>query len=328
MAGLRLGWALDVFGQRHASIAALLTDLLEQWRLHPDTRPEGVSEALGEAFLWLAHNDARGYLLLGDPAVRPAFGPDAASGDPPWRRSDVHALVVGVDFYLPGEVAGAIYPPLRGCVADAREVALYLKAELGAPEGNVRLLTATRGDGGSPAEPPGQRPDYDTLTAALADLVAAARPETKCSSTSPATAAGCRPWCPRPRVRPASTSAWCRTTPTPAPACCGTSKIAAMVAGMAERGLYVTLALDCCHAGGALKAPPEQAAVRGVPFVNDPPRVADSAIARPRSSPPPGGRPAASARGAWCCWRPADRASWPWRRSSPAACAESSPGRS
>ena len=77
MAGHRLGLALEPFGQRHATIATYLTGLLEQWRQHPKTRPEGVTDALGEAFLWLAHNDARGYLVLGDPAVRPAVGPAA-----------------------------------------------------------------------------------------------------------------------------------------------------------------------------------------------------------------------------------------------------------
>jgi hypothetical protein len=70
MHGKRLGLALDVFGQRHATIASLITDQMEQWRKYPKTRPKGVSDALGEAFLWLAHNDARGYMLLGDPAVR------------------------------------------------------------------------------------------------------------------------------------------------------------------------------------------------------------------------------------------------------------------
>jgi hypothetical protein len=70
MRGKRLGFALDVFGQRHSTIATVITGLLEQWRKFPDTRPKGVSDAFGEAFLWLAHNDARGYVLLGDPAVR------------------------------------------------------------------------------------------------------------------------------------------------------------------------------------------------------------------------------------------------------------------
>lgn len=78
MAGRRLGLALESFGQRHAGIATVLTDQMEQWRQRPETRPEGISDALGQAFLWLAHNDARGYALLGDPAVRLPLQPQAS----------------------------------------------------------------------------------------------------------------------------------------------------------------------------------------------------------------------------------------------------------
>lgn len=76
MYGSRLGFALDPFGQRHATIASTITALLEQWRIRPETRPKGVSNTVGEAFLWLAHNDARGYVLLGDPAVRVPVEPN------------------------------------------------------------------------------------------------------------------------------------------------------------------------------------------------------------------------------------------------------------
>ena len=72
MAGQRLGHALESFALRYATIATILTGQLERWRLHPESRPAGVTDTLGRAFLWLAHNDARGYLLLGDPAVRAA----------------------------------------------------------------------------------------------------------------------------------------------------------------------------------------------------------------------------------------------------------------
>jgi hypothetical protein len=70
MAGKRLGLAMEAFGQRHGAIATLLTAEMERWRERPESRPEGMTDELGEAFLWLAHNDARGYVLLGDPAVR------------------------------------------------------------------------------------------------------------------------------------------------------------------------------------------------------------------------------------------------------------------
>jgi hypothetical protein len=54
-AGGRVGEAMEVFGQRWAEIAA---DLQEK------------ADATDKAWLWLAHNDARSYVLLGDPAVR------------------------------------------------------------------------------------------------------------------------------------------------------------------------------------------------------------------------------------------------------------------
>lgn len=54
-AGGRVGEALGVFGERWAEIA---TDL-----------GEAMTDS-EKAWLWLAHNDARGYILLGDPAAR------------------------------------------------------------------------------------------------------------------------------------------------------------------------------------------------------------------------------------------------------------------
>lgn len=55
--GCRIGQAMEPFGGRWAEIAA---DLGEE---------EGTDEP-EKAWLWLAHNDARGYVLLGDPAAR------------------------------------------------------------------------------------------------------------------------------------------------------------------------------------------------------------------------------------------------------------------
>lgn len=72
LAGRRIGHALEAFALRHATIASLLTEEMERWRRETGRRPEGATDARARAFLWLAHNDARGYLLLGDPAVRAA----------------------------------------------------------------------------------------------------------------------------------------------------------------------------------------------------------------------------------------------------------------
>lgn len=63
MSGSRLGAALEPLNQRYAELASLLCDELAD-------RHNGKRTAAAElAMLWLAAYDARGYLLLGDPAA-------------------------------------------------------------------------------------------------------------------------------------------------------------------------------------------------------------------------------------------------------------------
>lgn len=62
--GYPVGAALDFFNLRYAELASMLSSELEDLRSFPGKDPLALSE------LWTAHNDARGYALFGDPAVR------------------------------------------------------------------------------------------------------------------------------------------------------------------------------------------------------------------------------------------------------------------
>jgi len=62
--GHPIGSALEFFNQRYAELATMLTGELE------DVRFGKVPDPLLLGDLWTAHNDARAYALLGDPAVR------------------------------------------------------------------------------------------------------------------------------------------------------------------------------------------------------------------------------------------------------------------
>ncbi len=63
-AGKPIGWALEYLGQRYAELAAELAVEREELELGKEEHVELLCD------LWTARNDARNYVLLGDPAVR------------------------------------------------------------------------------------------------------------------------------------------------------------------------------------------------------------------------------------------------------------------
>jgi hypothetical protein len=93
MMGETVGSALDDFNLRYAEIATMLNAEIEEAEY---TKPDPVKLAR----LWTANNDAKGYAMLGDPAVRL---PLARDGDSTQERPDV--IVVPAS-------ATAITPPV------------------------------------------------------------------------------------------------------------------------------------------------------------------------------------------------------------------------
>lgn len=63
--GHPIGSALDCFNMRYAALSTELTNLYHEIGDRPSTR-----QAYELAELWTANNDAQGYIILGDPAVR------------------------------------------------------------------------------------------------------------------------------------------------------------------------------------------------------------------------------------------------------------------
>ncbi len=73
MRGRRVGCAMEVFGQRHGDLAARLAAVLEREKFGESTDDDKLAR------LWLATRETRGYVVLGDPAVRLSL-PPAAEG--------------------------------------------------------------------------------------------------------------------------------------------------------------------------------------------------------------------------------------------------------
>lgn len=91
--GSRVGAAMEYFGQRYAEIGAALSSAMEPV-------VGSASTDLSLLKLWIAHNDARSFALLGDPAVRlvpaapapaPAGPPDSSAPPGPSRTGDSSA---------------------------------------------------------------------------------------------------------------------------------------------------------------------------------------------------------------------------------------------
>lgn len=78
LAGKRLGYAMEAFNLRYAELAADLSDRLEQIQLHGEHYEDREL-----ANLWICHNDARNYAVIGDPAVRIPDTRDVAHAPPP-----------------------------------------------------------------------------------------------------------------------------------------------------------------------------------------------------------------------------------------------------
>jgi hypothetical protein len=64
LAGHTVGWAMEYFNQAHAAMSAELSGLWEDQHLLTDVDPDWFS------YLWLAQNDARNFVVFGDPAVK------------------------------------------------------------------------------------------------------------------------------------------------------------------------------------------------------------------------------------------------------------------
>lgn len=59
--GMPLGWAMEYFNSNYAALATELTAAMD---MMPEPPPQQITK------LWTTNNDARGYIVIGDPAVR------------------------------------------------------------------------------------------------------------------------------------------------------------------------------------------------------------------------------------------------------------------
>lgn len=74
LAGHTVGWAMECFSERYAELSSDLAVVLEDLKWKKDVDEFELAD------LWTSNNDARNYMILGDPAVR--LAPEASGPEP------------------------------------------------------------------------------------------------------------------------------------------------------------------------------------------------------------------------------------------------------
>ena len=195
-------------------------------------------------------------------------------------RSALHALLIAADCYLPNRLPEGSYPNLGGCVRDVQLVEDFLRDRLLLREDRLVKLTSTNVGASAPSEPPERWPTYENIIAAFKDLTQKAdrgdhvyihysghggRTPTLLLQVK---GKGGIDEALVPVDIGNSTVRYVRDV-----------EVAKLLQDMVNKGLRVTMVLDSCHSGGAMRGP--DSAIRGVAFIDRTERPSESLAGNP-----------------------------------------------
>jgi hypothetical protein len=171
------------------------------------------------------------------------------------ESGSLYALLIGIDNYPQRPLAdGTFYPPLGGCVRDIKRVERFLLDYLGIPINNISKLTATREAGGSLPEPDEERPTYENMVARFKQLTDNAQRGDRIyihySGHGGRTRTAFKDLKGEDGLDEALVP---YHIANPEARYLRDIELAALLKAMVDKGLIVTLVLDCCHSGGATK---------------------------------------------------------------------------
>ncbi|MGI8587936.1 MAG: caspase family protein [Chloroflexia bacterium] len=193
--------------------------------------------------------------------------------------ANLHALLIGIDCYLPNSLPNGSYPCLQGCVRDINHVSDFLKTRLGVPDERITRLTASNVPGSTqPAEPAAQWPTYANMVNAFGRLTSTAKPLDEVYIHY--SGHGGRATTIYPNIKTNGIDE--ALVPTDI----GHSEaqylrdleLGALLHTMVNSGLGVTIVLDSCHSGGATRGQ-DDFAVRGIGGVDTTYRPARTLLA-------------------------------------------------
>jgi hypothetical protein len=174
---------------------------------------------------------------------------------------NLYALLIGIDYYLPGQLPnGSYYPNLGGCVRDVKRVEDYLKKTQKPKQ--IFKLTSSNTGGMEPPEPQDQLPTYENIVAKFHAITEIAQKDDQVYIHY--SGHGGRAKTIYPDLKGAG-------QPDEALVPMDIAKtnerylrdveIATLLKNMVNKGLVVTVVFDSCHSGGTTRG---DTAIRGL----------------------------------------------------------------
>lgn len=121
LSGARLGVVIEDFNNRYAELSTQLTQRIQDIKFREIVPPEEL------AGLWTANNDARSYVVLGDPAVKLAVAGDEAQSQ---ARPEIESFTLSAAASAPAVEASRAASPAAAPAAEATAPADDLRQAL------------------------------------------------------------------------------------------------------------------------------------------------------------------------------------------------------
>ncbi len=193
-----------------------------------------------------------------------------------------YALLIGIDFYFPHRLPeGNYYKNLRGCVRDINHVETYLKDTFNLTPEQILKLTATASNNPEqPQEPSELLPTYANMVAKFKELTAKAQPQDQVYIHY--SGHGGRA---KTIFQDIKTVAGIDEALVPCDIGQENSQylrdieFAKLLEEMVNKELVVTLVLDSCHSGGAIREMSGDDRIRSGGFIDNTPRPTNSLVA-------------------------------------------------
>ncbi len=200
--------------------------------------------------------------------------------EPADGTSNLYALLIGVDHYLPNRLPdGSYYASLGGCVRDILHVEAFLRRKLSLSQKHVFKLTASNSGGREPLEPPEQWPTYENMVSALKRLTERAQAGDHLYIHYSGHGGRAGTLLPERKGADGIDEALVPTDIGSTEArYLRDIELAHLLNTMVEKGLVVTVVLDSCHSGGLTRGRGD-VAIRGLSTIDTTERSTESLVA-------------------------------------------------